>query len=780
MKKSAGSQKQPKQGWEKRVIASRKTIAKVAICLIILACLLACGYFGQMAIRRSQLRHAAMAAYAEKDYVTAERLLRQYVQKDRNGEHEFVALANIYHEFGNAGLEMQMWQSASSLDPLNAEYRDNLLTSAARSLSYGFLHGILARKAKLDERFTDQELYLFVISSYRASYPKDGDDAYKLYVDKDPDAFHRSELGYMAEFMATYSAFSEGERDVYLEKAMRSEDPVVRFEAVFIAANRMAQSGDDDDGEKEETLLKRLVEINGFAGTPFLADVYCSHFRFEDAVVAAEPYLEMIDAVDLYLLFAESCVFTGRLDRLKALAKELHRKSGSIRTIADYCDVLIVYMEDDMASLVSCVRKSGKLVFTPLSRFIRLRVALEQDSFNEILSIAEEIFSNPPFHDLHGRTLALCLDYLDRQMRKPENQDDPSEMAVLAKVLAGFLPENRLLSEIILADQYKRGTSRESDLLAALKLFPDDLLLLGLTAEYLVFNGKADPALTLVEQALENGQSDGKLDFLHMLALDQLGRYDEAEVIFRLLVERSEFDLDLLAQYFEFCRDHERRADMAAMAARLEDAGGDILKPFAGFFRAAALMLEDDDAKRQEALDLLAATPAVHPDFTFYAANMLSDAGRLGEAEAKYTAILKTHSNPSQILMNLSEVYKEKGETEKAFETAKEAYAIEKKSTLPAFIYAKRLSEAERYEEAVEVLNFPRHAVDYSADLVELWTGCMRNVIEKSIRDRKFLLAESQCRHLLLIVPDDEFGKEKLEEVREILFPKRDDAGGEE
>ena len=134
---------------------NRRIIAIIVLGLVLLASLMACGYFGVKTIRRTRLRRAAMTAYEKKEYPLAERLLLQYVQKDPNAEAEYVALANIYHEFGNAGMEAQMWQTASSLDPLNPEYRENILTSAVKSASYPLLHGILGRMAKVDEAFTD-------------------------------------------------------------------------------------------------------------------------------------------------------------------------------------------------------------------------------------------------------------------------------------------------------------------------------------------------------------------------------------------------------------------------------------------------------------------------------------------------------------------------------------------------------------------------------------------------------------------------------------------------
>ena len=142
---------------------NRKTIALIILGAVLLASLLAGGYFGVKTVRRTRLRHAAMAAYEKKEYVLAERLLRQYLGKDPNAEAEVVALANIYHEFGDAGKEAQMWQTAGSLNPLNREYRENMLTSAMRSASYGLLYSALGRKTKMGEQLSDRELCLYVI-----------------------------------------------------------------------------------------------------------------------------------------------------------------------------------------------------------------------------------------------------------------------------------------------------------------------------------------------------------------------------------------------------------------------------------------------------------------------------------------------------------------------------------------------------------------------------------------------------------------------------------------
>ena len=753
---------------------NRKIIAIIVLGLVLLACLLSCGYFGMKTIRRTQLRRAGMTAYEKKEYVLAERLLQQYVAKDPNAEAEYVALANIYHEFGNTGMEAQMWQTASNLNPLKAEYYENMLNSAIRSASYPLLHSILGRKFKMGEKVTDQELYLFVISSYRAGYQKDGDDAYKKAVKADPEAFHKNELGRMAEFMFSYNNLSDAERNEYLNRAVESEDPEIRFEALYIAIRRAARQ---DNDEMYEELLKKAVEANHFAGTPLLADYYASKYRFSDVLDLLGPYLKTIDDINLYLMDAECCVFEHKIEDIQELKKKLSRKTGTLRLLVEYCDILLAYLENDEEKLTAATRKSGKLLDTPLFRFIRLRVAISNNSVNEVLTAAREVFSSPPFYDLSNRALLVCLDYISREMKKTENMKDPSQMAELANILSGYLQGNPMLTEIIILDQYKKGLAKETELMAALDQFPDDPLIQRVTAEYLILNGKAEQAMSIIEPIQNAAENQGQeLDhdtrLLYLLALDQLGRRDEATKVFQRLLEQTELDVNLLSQYLQYCVDTKREEDLISMADKLDTVKEGNLKHLGKFFRAAALLATEDESKIDEALDLLESAPDDEPDFTFYAANRLCNYERLDAAEAKYNAILKSFHTPSLVYVNLSTVYHAKGDQQKALETAKAAYDVDKETMLPAFIYAKRLSEAGQYEEAVAVLNFPRRTVNYRSEIVELWADCMRKVIEKNIASEKYQQAEEQCKHLLVIVPEDEFGEEKLDEVRKLMRPK--------
>ena len=761
----------------KRPIGTRKLVTISILGVILLATLLTGGWYGVKTFRLVRQRQAAMAAYERKDYTTAERLLREYTQKDQHSEPAFVALANIYREFGDTGREAQMWGKASALNPQNEEYRNNMLICTLNATDYLYLHGILARKTMLQEEFTGQELYYFVISSFRSTYPKDGEDTYKQYVKADPEAFHKNDLGRMAEYMAIFEDMPEGARKAFLDQMSKSEDPSVRYEALYTMMLRATdQTGDDPPDEEEiEAILQKIVEANYYAGTPLLANFYFSQFRFDDVIAVAETYLDRIDNFELAMLYAESCVFSGKEDRIKTLEQKLLGKTGNMRQMADYCGILIAYMDDNEAKLDNGIRNFGNLISSPLYRFIRLRLAMRQDSYDEILAMTKVFFTYPPFYDLHDRALALCLGYLAREMKKPENQNNPSRMAALAKLLAAHMQGIRLLTDIILSDQSKKGLTREQDILEALEMFPDDLLLYEIASEQMLSFNRWKQLLDLIEQADENDVSSTRLDFRRMTALAQSNRLDEAAAIFREIVEKNESDHQMLAQYFLFCRDNKRIGDLASMADKLGNANSAERKRLAVFFRAESLLLTDgSEAKKQEALDMLAAAPNDIPEFTFHAANRLREANRLDEAEAKYLAALKGYPNPAMVYVNLSEVYHVKGDQEKALGAAAEAYEAGKNSMLTAFVYASRLSEAGRYEEAVEILRFPHYEVKYREDVINLWVDCMHHVIEKSIRERKFMQAEELCNHLLEFAPDDAFGKEKREIVREILFPKKD------
>ena len=745
--------------------------------LVFLAGIFVSGHFFMKTKARTRLRQEAMSAYENGDFARAERLLQKYVQKDPDAEEQFVALAQIYHEIGNSEMEAQMWKSASTLNPRKPEYRENMLNNAVKSANYSLLHGILGWQAKTDGILSDQELYLYVISSFRAGYPNDGIEAYNKAVEADPEVFHKNDLGRMAEFLAKYDTWPGSEVDIFLNKAMHSEDPIIRFEAIYFVIRNLERNNDEGQNDEElERQLKLAMEANYFAGTALLADFYFSKYRFAEAIDILEPYLRMIDDVDLYLLYAECCVFEGKLDEIKALEKKLHQGTGILPFVGDYCDILIAYLENDEERLAVAVRQSNRRIDSPLSRFIRLRVAILNKSFDEIRNVAQEVFTNPPFYDLNNRATLICLDYISEEMKKPENQKAPSQMADLARILSGYLHGNRLLTEILLVNQQKKGLVKEEDMLTALKMFPDDPLLRRIAAEFLIFRGKAEDALPIIEQILDAGkaagqQPDREVQILLMLALDQTGRHDEAAEVFRELVVRLGFAQDLLEPYFHFCVDNGRAADLVSIAGQMDASEDEKLKQYGVFFRAAALLMNGDKSKEQEALDLLASTRTDDiPDFTFYAGNLLCKHNRLDDAEKKYTAVLKTCRTPSLPYVNLSIVYHAKGEDQKALEAAKTAYELEKESLFPTFIYAKRLSEAKRYAEAVNVLHFPRHTVNYREDIVELWRECMYHVIEESIAGRKILQAEEHCRHLLIVLPDDETGKQYLEKVRSILF----------
>ena len=196
------------------------------------------------------------------------------------------------------------------------------------------------------------------------------------------------------------------------------------------------------------------------------------------------------------------------------------------------------------------------------------------------------------------------------------------------------------------------------------------------------------------------------------------------------------------------------------------------LKALAPFFRAEELLLRE---KKNEALSLLETAKTDHPDFAFRAANLFSQYDLLDQALSCYLTLAGKHPDKQMVFANIAEVYLAKGMKAEALSSAKQAWEANRDGRIGQFVYAKMLAENGQYQDAEKVLKIPNRKVELPDEIKKLWTDIMHHAIENSIAGERYMQAEEQCKHLLTIAPDDEFGKEKLKKVRELLKTKKDE-----
>ena len=748
---------------------------KLQIILAILTITVTCfvyfgflGYFGVRMVRRTYERLEARAAFAAEDWKTAEKLLKEYLEKDPDSEDDCVRLAQVYRHFGNTDAEMHCWYRASALNPLKWEYWSKYTACAMNSRNFAHLYTTLARKIHSNVEPASKDKMLYLICAIMTEHVEDAEEYYEFMISADPGVFQRDEIGRYADFLVTYKTHTPEERSELLERFFESDDPVVRLESSLFYLGTLKFSEEDPDFifEEIETTLKQAVALNRFAGTPLLASFYFSCYRFRSVIEVAEPYLEEIEHLPLTILYAESCVYGMQPEKLIPLTEHFRSLGRKYRTQVTYFEALYDFSQggaENNDDLTRHMQELGAAAQTDLANLINLQVALNNDNVEKILSSLERIMLSPPFYDLQERARIAVRHYLGSKVEDaPEFAKDP-RVAKIAVLISGPGRTDPFLMHIIIADQQRRNVLNRQTIQEYLALFPSDVYLLQVAAEFELFNGKPERCLEYAEQYFamdrkdEDETSSNAFAFLHMLALELMGRIDEATKEYTALVEKSEMDLGILYRYFRFCIEHERRAELAKMAERMIESGLPDLKALAPFFQAEELLLQD---KKAEALALLETVQTDLPDFALRAANVFSTYDQLDQALSRYLVLLSQYSDKRLIMANIAEVYAAKGMKSEALSYARQAWEQNQDDRLGQYVYAKMLAAIGRYQDAEKVLRIPYRELDMPSEVKDLWTEIMLHCVREDLANHHVSNALDRANHYLLCFPEDHTFKE--------------------
>ena len=750
----------------------------VLVSVVLLACLGFLGYFGVKTMRRSHLRAEARKAFAAEDWKTAEKLLNKYIQLDPDSEEDYVRLAKVYNHFGNTDGEMYCWYKASSLNPLKPEYWDNYTTCAMNARDFQHLYTSLSRKLIFNAELSRKDKMMYLISAVMTNRASEAKKYYEDMLKSDPEVFRGDDLGRLAEYVVTFDKLSDAERRTFIDEGIKSDDPFVRLESILYRATTLAISSENaaTDLKQKETLLKQATELNRYAATPYLVDFYYSHMGFGAVIAIAGPYLADIDDVNMSILYADSCVYNGQPEKLKSLIEHFRSLGQKYRLQTAYFEALYDFSRDN-DDFARHMMEVGGAAQTDLANLMNLQVALNNDNEEKVVTIFETIMMNPTLRELQERARSAVRLYLENKLREnPDFANDP-RFIKLARLISGRNIKDPLLMRISISDLRNRNVLTRQTLEENLAAFPEDPYLLEVAAEFELFNGNPGKCLEYVERvyAQEKVKRSITLDLLHMLALELTGRIDESTKEFTDMVNHTEMNREVLYRYLRFCVDHNRGEELSKMADKLDASEIPGLKALAPFFRAEELLLQE---KKDEALFLLEMAKTDHPDFAFRAASLFLKYDLPDQALSRFLALVGNHPEKQMVLANIAEVYLAKGMKAEALSYAKQVWEIDQETVIGQFVYAKMLAADGQYQDAEKVLKIPNRKVELPDEIKDLWTDIMYHAIENNIAGERLIQAEEQCLHLLTIAPDDEFGKEKLEKVRELLRPKKDAAQG--
>ena len=723
----------------------------------------------------------ASALFEAGDYDAARELYIKVLRDDPNNEAAVAAMAQIYHHFGDWNNETFLRHRLMRLNPLSEEYYHEFLESAFRARNFSSIYSQLNLKVMEDVELPPDEGALYLISALSSGHASNAKMFYGNKTKKDPEYFSGTERGRVAEMLYHVADMNFEQAQNLFSSRNDIQDLMARFELNNMLVQFFSKRGDRESEERIEELLLECAEMNNFAGAPILAKHYYSNCRFDDVIRICGEYLKTKVNAVMPILYGESSLLSGQAELIPEMSKKIGRLHGGRQTIiiTSYLDALYAFHSGEDTRLPLLLQVTNSTIETPLSTLMQFHLALKNDSSSEILSLLGKIMKGRPFLDFQQRARTAALEYLLKKNNTVDLDSNPEQLALcagIASLIQSPDDDVSFLQRIILTDHFKRSVMTEEEIQSALQSFPGDPILLELAAEFYLANGKPDRTMDYVTEYRELKDIPEKtktiVDVLHMLALEQLGRKDEAEKEFRSLVERDN-DEALFAFYFEYCAENGFIDSLKTLSERITSLpAGSSDRAALPFIRAEILLSE---GKEQEALDLFEKCPAAHPRFVFHAASRLAEAGRSAAAIKRYSSIRDTYPDRALLEIRLSELYRAVGDKDAALACARTAWEKDRNSLMTRYVYGRCLYENGQYAEAVSVLKFPQYKAVFPKEVLELWSNAIREQIKTDFNAERYTPAMEGVKYLLIYFPDDKDGLEYLEKLEQI---RRHEASG--
>ena len=737
---------------------------------VVLLCLGSSFYYAVKDVGKFRKYKQAVAAYEAGDYEVARDIFVKVISDDPNKEEAIKAMSQIYHHYGDWGNEAFFRQRLVRLNPLDKDYLQDYLKAAFRARAFGTIYSILNLKLMENPELPQEEGALYLISALHSGQASNGKLFHAARIKVNPKYFSETEYGRYAELLLNASEINREKARTIIASLPEIKDGQIRFETINTLLRFFSNQGDRESDEQMEKLLLESVELNEYAGAPLLADYYFSRYRFEDSIKVCENYLKTKMNAAIPVLYGESALLGGRQELIPPLADKVRRLKGrQSKIIASYLDALYWFSEGDETKLRAAMMEAGTSIGTQVSALMRFQLALAVDSPKEIQFLLGSIVKDRPFLDFPQRARTAALEYLMKQADS-DLVSDPERLnacAAIAALIQTPGDDVSFLTRIILMDRFKRDLLKEEELSSALKKYPGDPVLLRIAAEYYLKQGQAAHAMDCIKEynSLKDVRNQDSMVILHILALDMLGRKEEAEKEFRTLVERED-DGALLCFYYEFCVENNMIDSLKSLSSRIESLPKDSPKRAALPFVQAEIL--HADGKDDQALPLFEKSQSDDPRFVFHAASRLAEAGRNDAALARYRSIQNTYPDKALVNLNLSELYFRKGDMKNALACARIAWEENENDLTARYVYGKRLFEAGQYADAVAVLKFPQFKASFPEEMLDLWANAIREQIKADYAAERNTPAMEGAKHLLIYFPDDKTGQDIVESIQTI------------
>jgi len=769
--------KRGKKVWHVKVGGLRLTLNRILILagflLVFLLCLGACLFYAFKDLGKYRNYAIATKLYEAGDYDGAKEMFLKVLAEDPNKENAVAAVADIYHYNGDWGNEAFFRQRLMRLNLLDQKLRTDFLESAFRARNFGVIYSFLNLKVIEDADMPPEEGALYVISALQSGHVQNGKNFYDQKRKSAPKYFKDNELGRLVE-MKMNTVEMDGPRSrEFLAFLSEVKDPMVRFETITTLLSYFSVQGDPSSEEETEKLLREATELNNFAGAPLLASYYFMHYRFGDAIKVCEKFLETKINALMPILLGESFALSGQAEKILPLAERmlnLHVRQSII--LAYYLNAVNAFCVGDDTRLRDSLLEAGSTIDTPLSGLMALQIAILTDSSKGIRQNLEAIIKvRPPFMDFQERARTAALYYLmdlandDALASNPAKLSDCAEIAALIQTPGDNVS---FLLRIVMLDQFNRKVLTEDEIQDALAKFPGDPVLLQVASKFYLLKGMPANAMEYIVEYNEQKDVPGKdtVAILHMVALDQLGRKDDAEKEFRAIVEGGGKD-SLLYLYYEFCTDNHFLDSLNSLAEWIESLPKDSANRAALPFVRAEILFADA-ATKDQALELFEKSNASDSRFVFHAATRLVESGRFDAALRQFLSIKNTYPDKVRLNIELSELSTKKGDAKSALAYAEAAWQLDKNDLPARFVYGKCLFKEGLVPDALSVLGSPQYRSEFPADMLQLWARVVRTQLKLDFDAARYTPVMENARRLQTFFPEDREAREYLQKIEQI------------
>ncbi|MBE6384046.1 MAG: hypothetical protein E7048_00115 [Lentisphaerae bacterium] len=713
---------------------------KTRLTLIILALLVLLGSIGMtVCLLFSNYQNVRLFKQAQNNFLPgddaalalAETQLLQLIRSDSDNEAAFIMLADIALKKKIYPEQVYYRHMACQLNPLSKENKEKYIESLCFARYFQRLEHFLAQYPEFEAKFPGVCLYAAGrngnINKYKARYRQDDPFtvlAFQLFK------FQQEPL----------------KKRLAALKALPAKTPFLQQEILAAQAELHLEGQDWDNAEKA---LVQVWKLNEFAFAPTLGRFYARYRTLGKALEVFEKHLALYHDQSVAIQVAEIYCLLNQTGKIARLRTDFQADSGKRAMLCNYYfDTLIAFAKKDMAALKELTVPLRKNMGTPLAAFIFFCTDVQKNDLAAIQTSYTELLAQGNYLDLLEQADNIVSGYLKKSFA--ENKTGREKLLPLANLLYSRKPEIFTAKFILLA-QKKTNSVNIVLLKDALKRFKKDQGLIKIAIEYYLQHEVAEAGRLIAYYKQNFPQRSGDMLRYEIVLNMQKKDYEKVSELFR-----KNFSAEILPAYWNFASSLKREKDLLFLSKD---------KFYEPFCKALLLI---NAGKKQQACDLLEKADAKNNQMLlFFAAKTLAENGHSDGALKKYALFPRNSLYTIPVLLNMAELYSEKGELDQALLLAKKAYNLAPQMPETQLCYGDKLYKKGKLSAIPDVVKLSASKT-YRRKLEALWiAGIQQRIKECDINTQREKIRE-MCRQILVIAPRNDIALDYLKHFQKM------------